>query len=192
MYTRSHLPGFFAKEQLNHDSLQCVWGVGHAQLVSTQHNLVVVCAQVQNWCTFPVLCRAVLCCVLCCRAYLDEVVREPVELGYTEWLPPGAATPPRSDLQMQMSPMGGSNNAGQGPPQAGDSPVMYGSGTAADVQQQYGSTNGNAGRQYARTAGAGAAAVAARYAHGMGTQSTGAQQGLPVATPSSQVRLQSF
>jgi hypothetical protein len=151
-----------------------------------------------------VLCCAVCCAVLCCRAYLDEVVREPVELGYTEWVPPGAATPPRSDMQMQMqmqmSPLGGGNTAGQGAPQAGDSPVLYGggmgTGTAADVQQQYGSTNGNAGGQYARAAGAGAgagaAAVAARYAHGMGSQGTGAQQGLPVATPSSQqVRMQS-
>lgn len=97
--------------------------------------------------------------MLCCRAFLDEVVREQVELGYPEWGPPPAPTPTRSS-DVQMSPLGGGPGHGQtaGDWQSETSPVQYSSG---EVQQQYASTNGNT--QYARAT---AAPAAPRYAPG--------------------------
>lgn len=93
-----------------------------------------------------------------CRSFLDEVVREPVELGFSEWgAPPAPTPPPRSDVQ--MSPLGGGQAHAQAAGEwSGTSPVQYG---AADGQQQYASTNGNSA-QYARATAA-PAVGAARY-----------------------------
>jgi hypothetical protein len=108
------------------------------------------------------------CTVSCCRAFLDEVVREPVELGYGDWGPP-APTPTRGDVQ--MSPLGG--GSGPGPAQtagewSGASQVQYGSG---ELQPQYANTNGNT-TQYARAASGtvGATPGAARSAPAAGDQ----------------------
>jgi hypothetical protein len=95
-----------------------------------------------------------------CRSFLDELVREPVELGFSEWgAPPAPTPPPRSDVQ--MSPLGGGGQAAHAQAAgewSGASPVQY-SGT--DGQQQYASTNGNSA-QYARVAAA-PGVGAARY-----------------------------
>lgn len=104
-----------------------------------------------------------------CRAFLDEVVREPVELGYSEWGPPPAVMAGRSDTH--MGPMGGAGAGGGAAPLgmqagggdwAGGNAAQYG-GSDGQQQQQYGvAANGNAG-QFAR---AGMGAAAGRYGAG--------------------------
>lgn len=83
------------------------------------------------------------------RAFLDEVVREPVQLGYNDWSPAPVPTPPRSE--QQMSPLGGGSTlaaaSGEWPGGAAASTAQYGS----TAEQQYSATNGNA-MQYARAA----------------------------------------
>lgn len=111
---------------------------------------------------------------LCRRAFLDEVVREPVQLGYSEWSPAPVATPPRSE--QQMSPLGGglvqaSGEWGQG----------AGTGTGSPAEQPY--TNGKAG-QYARPAAT--SVGAGRYADG---GPYGGQQLPPAASTGQQVRV---
>lgn len=109
------------------------------------------------------LWRAVLCYATNCRAFLDEVVREHVELGYPEWVPP-APSPPRVDMQMQMqmSPMGGggglAGNSNSMPPgpmtqaaaEWSGSPAQYGSVDMQQQQQYSAQTNGNTGQLYGR------------------------------------------
>jgi hypothetical protein len=114
-----------------------------------------------------------------CRAFLDEGVREPVQLGYNEWSPAPVPTPPRSE--QQMSPLGGGSAlaaaSGEWPGSAAASTAQYGS----TAEQQYSATNGNAG-QYARAA---AAPGTGRYQEVGGH---GAQQLPPAAAMGQQVR----
>jgi len=117
--------------------------------------------------------------VVGCRAFLDEVVRQPVELGYPEWVPP-TLTPPRPDTH--MSPLGGpahTQSAGEW------SAASAGQYEDRHQQQQYGAANGTAG-QYARTAGGPAAG---RYSPAAAHAGLAAQQLPPAAAAHGQVGL---
>lgn len=143
---------------------------------------------------------------MCPRSFLDEVVRNPVELGYPEWSPPTPVTAPPGRAGSLGQPLGSSTSnaapgggsstfssspmGGPGPMGAAGAAGVAGA-AAAGTGVQYGVEDGMGAAQYGVAGGSSSSSTTnGTYGSGYHTAgSYGQQQVLPpAAVGSGQVR----